>query len=141
MYKYELHTHTAECDKVATLSGAELVKAGKLIGDKKDLTVIYQDPYAHARDLGETEPAREVISAFADLHEFHLNRKYTVFAGSLLMAEYMPKVMQEVAARRIFNATAVNESVIVTASPSEYVLLKSVEQDKVTVLSIEDIIL
>lgn len=27
MYKYELHTHTSECDKVATLSGAELVKA------------------------------------------------------------------------------------------------------------------
>ena len=26
MYKYELHTHRSECDKVATLSGAELVK-------------------------------------------------------------------------------------------------------------------
>lgn len=27
MYKYELHAHTAECDKAAALSGAELVKA------------------------------------------------------------------------------------------------------------------
>jgi len=120
---------------------AELVKEGKLSGDKKDLTVVYQDPYAHARDLGETEPAREVISAFANLHEFHLNRKETVFAGSLLMAEYMPKVMNEVASRRIFNATAVNENVIVTASPAEYVCLKAVDQDKVQILSIEDVIL
>ena len=120
---------------------ASLVKEGKLSGDKKDITVVYQDPYAHARDLGECEPAREVISAFATLHEFHLNRKETVFAGSLLMAEYMPSVMKEVATRRIFNATAVNESVIVTASPAEYACLNSVDQDKVTILSIEDIIL
>ena len=27
MYKYELHAHTSECDRVADLSGAELVKA------------------------------------------------------------------------------------------------------------------
>ncbi len=27
MYKYELHAHTSECDRVANLSGAELVKA------------------------------------------------------------------------------------------------------------------
>lgn len=27
MYKYELHLHTAECDKVAALSGAQLVRA------------------------------------------------------------------------------------------------------------------
>lgn len=27
MYKYEIHCHTAECDKVATLKGSELVKA------------------------------------------------------------------------------------------------------------------
>jgi Fe-S oxidoreductase len=120
---------------------AELVKEGKLVSEKKDITVIYQDPYAHARDLGETEEAREVIKAFANLHEFHLNRKETVFAGSLLMAEYMPKVMNEVAARRIFNATAVNENVIVTASPAEYVCLKAVDQDKVQILSIEDVIL
>ena len=57
------------------------------------------------------------------------------------MAEYMSDVMKEVAARRIFNATSVNESVIVTASPAEYACLKSVDQDKVTILSIEDIIL
>ena len=27
MYKYEIHCHTSECDKVATLKGSELVKA------------------------------------------------------------------------------------------------------------------
>ena len=82
-----------------------------------------------------------MISTFATLHEMLLNKSETVWAGNLLMAEYMPKVMSEVASRRIFNATAVNENVIVTASPAEYVCLKSVDQDKVQILSIEDVIL
>ena len=120
---------------------SDLVKDGKLTGEKKALTVVYQDPFALARDLNETEEARSVISAFATLHEFHLNRKETVFAGSLLMAEYMPKVMIDVAARRIFNANAVGEKIIVTASPAEYVCLKNACADKAEILSIEDIIL
>ena len=119
---------------------AELVKVGKLCGTPK-MTVVYQDPYQLARDLEEWDEARAVISAFANLHEMHLNRSQTVFAGNLLMAEYMPEVIREVAARRIFNATSIGESVIVTASVSENAALKSVPQDEVKILSIEDLIL
>ena len=70
-----------------------------------------------------------------------LNREETVWAGNILMAQYIPEVMKKVAARRLFNVTSLGESVIVTACVSEYVSLKNVAQDKVEVLSLEDLIL
>ena len=120
---------------------AGLVESGALKADGKIGAVVIQDPFQLARDLGETEEVREVVSAFAELHEFHLNRAETVWAGNILMAQYMPEVMRLVAERRIFNATSIGESTIVTASVSEYVSLKAVAQDKVTILSLEDLIL
>ena len=119
---------------------SELVKAGKLSGNSGK-TVVYQDPFELSRDLEETEEPREVISAFATLHEMLLNRAETVWAGNILMAEYMPEVIKKIAARRLDNVKSIGESVIVTASVSEYTALKSVEQSDVEVLSIEDLIL
>ena len=119
---------------------ADLVKAGKLAG-KSGKTVVYQDPFQLSRDLEETEEARSVISAFATLHEMLLNRGETVWAGNILMAQYMPKVMEKVAERRLYNVKSIGESAIVTASVSEYVSLKNVEQNDVEVLSLEDLIL
>ena len=120
---------------------SELLKSGALVPEKKELTVVYQDPFQLSRDLGETEEAREVISAFAELHEFHLNRGETVWAGNILMAQYLPEVIKLVAERRIFNATSIGESAIVTASVSEYAALKNAESNGVAILSIEDLIL
>ena len=57
------------------------------------------------------------------------------------MAQYMPEVMKLVAERRIFNAKSIGESVIVTASVSEYTSLKNAEQNEIEILSIEDLIL
>ena len=119
---------------------AKLLDEGKLPAKKGDKTVVYQDPFQLARDLEETEEARAVISAYATLHEMHLNRAETVWAGNILMAEYLPDVIRRVAERRIFNAKSLGESVIVTASPSEYTALKSAAKD-VEILSIEDLIL
>ena len=118
-----------------------LVRDGKLAAKKSDKTVTFQDPYQLARDLGETEEARQIISAFADLHELHLNREETVWAGNPLMAHYTPETVKKVAARRIFNATSLGETAIVTACVGEYWALKSVAQDAVEILSIEDLIL
>ena len=123
-----------------TAALAELVRAGKLSG-KATKTVVYQDPFQLARDLEETEEAREVISAFATLHELHLSRAETVWAGNILMAQYIPEVMKEVAKRRLFNVKSIGEKVIVTASVSEYVSLKSVDQNEIEILSLEDLIL
>ncbi len=120
---------------------AELVKSGALKAENKAKTVVYQDPFQLARDLEETEEARTVIGAFATLHEMLLNRKETVWAGNILMAQYMPEVMKLVAERRLFNVTSIGETAIVTASVSEYVSLKAVAQDAVEVLSLEDLIL
>ena len=119
---------------------ADLVKNGKLEG-QSGKTVVYQDPYQLARDLEETEEARDVITAFAILTELHLNRKETVWAGNILMAQYIPDVIKAVAKRRLFNVTSIGQNVIVTASVSEYAVLKSVDQTEVEILSIEDLIL
>ena len=119
---------------------AKLVADGKLAAKKGGKTVVYQDPFQLARDLEETEEARAVIAAYADLHEMHLNRAETVWAGNILMAKYMPDVIRRVAERRIFNAKSLGEKVIVTASPGEYTALKSAAKD-VEILSIEDLIL
>lgn len=119
---------------------AELVKTGKLAIAQTGKEVAFQDPYQLSRDLGETEAAREVITACATLKELHLNREETVWAGNILMAQYVPKVMTLVAQRRIFNAKTLNIPAIVTASVSEYASLKAVATD-VEVLSLEDLIL
>ncbi len=117
------------------------LKEGKLTANKKNINVVYQDPYQLSRDLEETEEARSVVSAFASLGEFHLNRTETVWAGNILMAQYMPEIIKLVAKRRIFNATSIGANKIVTACVSEYAALKSVEQYEVEILSIEDLIL
>ena len=129
--------------KVVTYTSflAELVKDGSLKATNTGKTVVYQDPFQLARDLEETEEARAVISAFATLHEMHLNRGETVWAGNILMAQYIPDVMKLIAGRRIFNAKSLNESTIVTASVSEYASLKAAADENIEILSIEDLIL
>ena len=129
--------------KVVTYTSflAGLLKDGSLKATNTGKTVVYQDPFQLARDLEETEEARAVISAFADLHEMHLNRGETAWAGNILMAQYIPDVIKLIAGRRIFNAKSLNESTIVTASVSEYVSLKAAADENIEILSIEDLIL
>ena len=120
---------------------AKLLDGGKLKAKNTGKTVVFQDPYQLSRDLGETEEARKVISAFATLHEMLLNREETVWAGNILMAQYLPDVIKEVSARRLINVKSIGENAIVTASVSEYAALKAVEQNEVEILSLEDLIL
>lgn len=128
--------------KVVTYTAfvAELVRNNKLVLERNDKTVVFQDPYQLARDLGETEDAREIILHCAVLGEMLLNREETVWAGNILMAQYMPEVMKKVASRRIFNAKTIGMNTIVTASVGEYSSLKAVAED-VEILSLEDLIL
>lgn len=117
-----------------------LIKDGKITPTNTDKDVVFQDPYQLSRDLEETEEAREIVMSYACLSEMLLNRKETVFAGDILMAQYMPEIIKTVAKRRLFNAESIGAKTIVTASVSEYVALKSVESD-IEILSIEDLIL
>ena len=128
--------------KVVTFTAfvAGLLKDGKLEAKNSGKAVVFQDPYQLARDLEETEEAREIVMSYAVLSEMLLNREETVWAGNILMAQYMPEIIKKVAARRIFNATSVGANAIVTACVSEYVSLKAVAED-VEILSLEDLIL
>ena len=118
-----------------------LLAKGALKAENKGKTVVFQDPFQLARDLEETEEARRVVMAYADLTEMLLNRGETVWAGNVLMGQYIPQVMDQVAKRRLFNVTSIGQKTIVTASVSEYVSLKNVEQNEVEILSLEDLIL
>lgn len=119
---------------------AELVKSGKLKAENSGKAVVFQDPYQLARDLEETEAARTIISAFAKLDEMLLNRGETVWAGNILMAQYIPDVIKKVAERRICNAVSIGADTIITASVAEYTSLKAVANN-VKIMSIEDLIL
>ena len=120
---------------------AELLAEGKLTAANSGKEVTYQDPFQLARDLGEIEEPRKVVSAFATLKEMLCNGKDTMWAGDLLMKEWMSNVIEEVAKGRIRNAKGVGADTIVTASVSEYAALKAVEQSEVTILSMEELIL
>ncbi len=120
---------------------AKLLKDGKLQPKNTGKTVVFQDPYQLSRDLGETEEPREIIENYAVLGEMLLNRDETIWAGNILMAQYLPEVIDEVARRRLFNAESIGATTMVTACVSEYRALKNVKQDKIEVLSIEDLIL
>ena len=119
---------------------ATLIRENKLEAKNSGKAVVFQDPYQLSRDLEETEDAREIIMSYAVLGEMLLNRKETVWAGNILMAQYMPEIIKKVAKRRIFNAKSIGADTIVTASVSEYVSLKAVAED-VEILSVEDLIL
>ncbi len=119
---------------------AGLLKDGKLEAKNSGKAVVFQDPYQLSRDLEETEEAREIIMSYAVLGEMLLNRAETVWAGNILMAQYMPEIVKLVASRRIFNAKSIGANAIVTACVSEYVSLKAVAED-VEIISIEDLIL
>lgn len=119
---------------------ADLLEVGSLTAANSGKSVVFQDPYQLSRDLEETESARQIIMSYAVLGEMLLNRAETVWAGNILMAQYMPEIIKKVATRRIFNATSIGADTIVTASVSEYVSLKAVA-DNITILSIEDLIL
>ena len=120
---------------------AGLLREKRLNPGADKVEVAYQDPFQLSRDLGETEEARMVIRAYAVCKEMLCHGKDTMWAGNILMKEWMPEVILQVAAARIRNARNVRVNTIVTASVSEYVSLKDVEQNDVKIVSLEELIL
>jgi Fe-S oxidoreductase len=125
---------------VMTYTQALSENIDKLNAKKTDKAVVYQDPFQLSRELNETEEARKVISAYRVLNEMLVHGKDTMWAGNILMAQWMPEVIKGVAQGRIDNAKGVKADTIVTASVSEYVSLKSVATD-VNIISVEELIL
>lgn len=119
----------------------DMIAAGRLKPKKKSGTVTIQDPALLARDLEESDPLRVAVSACADIREMLLNRKDTMWAGNLLMDTWMPEVMLKVAEERWRNALASGADTLVTASPSEYAILKKAKPEDMELLSLEELLL
>jgi len=119
----------------------ELMKDGKLKPKKSNKTVAFQDPALLARDLEETSDVREILNACVNTKEMLLYGKETVWAGSLLMNEYLPKVMALTAQARWKNVLATGVDALVTASVSEFEILSKEKPDNMELLSIEEIVL
>ena len=120
---------------------AELIKDGKLKVKNSGEDFTPQDSPILARDLEETEPLREIISACGKVNEMLLNREHTMLAGNLIMNEYMPNVIKKVAENRWVNAKNANAKTLVTVSPAEYIMLKETKPEDIELLTIEEVIL
>lgn len=118
-----------------------LIKEGRLKPVKSGEVFTFQDPALLARDLEETEDARDILKACGEISEMLVHGKDTNWAGNLLMYEYMPEVIEQVAKLRWENAAYAEADTLVTASPSEYEVLKKVKPRDMKLLNIEDVVL
>lgn len=107
---------------------------------KSDLVFTPQDSAILARDLEETEPIRDILGKIGGVSEMLLNRRDTMLAGNLIMNEYMPEVMERVAADRWTNAKNVGAKILVTESPAEYALLAKTKPADLSVVTLEEAI-
>ena len=119
----------------------KLIKDGALKVKKGNNEYTLQDNYFYVRDLDDETTAREIIASVGVNKEMLLKGKETNMAGHLIMNEYMPEVIKEVAQNRWINAKNMDCNVIVTESPAEYVLLKATAPQGAKVLSVEEMLL
>lgn len=120
---------------------AQLIKSGALRLRDTGKTVTLQDPALLARDLDETAGLRQAAGACAEVREMLLNGRDTMWAGNLLMDTWMPDVMTKVAAERWKDALATGAEALVTASPSEYAILKRAQPKEMQLLTLEELLL
>ena len=118
-----------------------LIEEGKLNVKKGAKEYTVQDSYAYARDLDETETVRKLVEKVGVNKEMLLNKKEANMAGSLIMNEYMPAVMTQVAKDRWTNAVNMACKTVVTENPAEYELLKANTPEGFEVISVEEMLL
>ena len=120
---------------------AELIKTGALKVKKSDMKLTPQDSPILARDLEETEPIREILSACGEVSEMLLCKEHTVLAGNLIMNEYMPNVMKSIAEARWINAANMDTKILVTECFAEYELLKATKPEGIELMKLEEVVL
>lgn len=109
-----------------------LIQAGKLAPRKKEEIVSYHDAARLARDLGEMDPAREILGAMgAQLHEMYLNEKDNKNpankacgsfvrareCGSTLMGQMKPELAQKLCESRYGDLLRTDARVMIAADP------------------------
>jgi len=119
---------------------AKLIKDGKLTLKKSDMVFTPQDSPLLARDLEETQPLRDILSACGEVKEMLLNREYTMLAGHYVMNQYMGDVMKKVAENRWFNAKNADAKILVVTSPAEYEMLSATKPCDIELMKLEEAI-
>jgi Fe-S oxidoreductase len=118
-----------------------LVENGKLNVKKSSNEYSLQDNYAYARELDDVTTGRKLIEKVGVVKDMLLIGKEANLAGQLIMAEYMPDVMTQVAKDRWLNAKNMDCKTVVTENPAEYVALKATCPDGYRVITVEEMIL
>jgi Fe-S oxidoreductase len=103
----------------ATAYFAGLVRAGTLVPARLDMErVTYHDPCRLARDLDETEPARELIAAMGlGLNEMFLSKRMTKCCGGVIIDRHSPKLTAMTAKGRWEDAKRTGAGTLITACP------------------------
>ena len=70
-----------------------------------------------------------------------LRGKEANLAGQLIMSEYMPDVMRQVALDRWQNAKNMGATTVVTENPAEYLSMKANAPEGMRAISIEEMIM
>jgi len=117
--------------RVVTLTAflADLIRAGKLQPKKSDRTVTFHDPCRLARDLEETEAARTIIGACANLKEMFRHGKDTVCCGGGALALFRPDIVELTTRERWRQAESTGAAALVTACPTCHDLMGQTRPD------------
>jgi heterodisulfide reductase subunit D len=107
-----------------TSAAASWIRGGLLKPVKKTLRAACQDPYQLGRDLGETAPLREIISACADLREMYRRGKEAIGCGEGAIGLYRPDLSRKMAERRMADAVSTDAELVVTACPQSFYWLE-----------------
>lgn len=118
-----------------------LIENGKLNVKKSANEYSLQDNYAYARELDDSQTGRKLIEKVGIVKDMLLIGKEANLAGQLIMAQYMPDVIEQVAKDRWFNASNMDCKTVVTENPAEYVALKATCPEGYRVISVEEMIL
>ena len=118
-----------------------LIEGGKIKVNKTNTEYTLQDNYAYSRELDDSISGRKLIEKVGVNKDMLLIGKEANLAGQLIMAEYMPIVMSEVAKNRWFNVKNMGSKIVVTENPAEYVALKATCPNGYEVIAIEEMIM
>ena len=118
-----------------------LIESGTMKVKKSANEYSLQDNYAYARELDDIETGRKLIEKVGNVKDMLLIGKEANLAGQLIMAEYMPDVMTQVAKDRWTNAKNMDCKTVVTENPAEYVALKATCPNGYRVISVEEMIM
>jgi Fe-S oxidoreductase len=118
-----------ECEEMGMMDGLSVTTATSLIERllssnaihlKKSLsgTATFHDPCRLARDLDETESARNILKTLGiTLTEMFLNRNQTKCCGGVVLSQTYPDIADDVAKGRWADVKEIDATTLITACP------------------------